>query len=179
MSLKMATGSDNASRTEVAIAILYREGQFLMQLRDDYPNIIYPGHWGFFGGHLEPGESPEMGVRRELLEEIGYCPPILTLFSRRDNLHPTRPGYVTRHVYYGQLGVELQNLILGEGFDLDLLTPEDIRRGDRYSTRIQQVRPLCPPHQQILLDFMESREGIGSWGSGIQDWGSEIGDQTG
>lgn len=179
MGLEQATGSDNASRTEVAIAILYRDGKFLMQLRDDYPTIIYPGHWGFFGGHLEPEESPEMGVRRELLEEIGYCPPILTLFSRRDNLHPTRPGYFTRHVYYGQLDVELHDLILGEGLDLDLLTPEDVRRGDRYSTRIQQVRPLGPPHQQILLDFMASREGIGSWGVGIGDQVSGSGDRIG
>jgi 8-oxo-dGTP pyrophosphatase MutT (NUDIX family) len=179
MGLEQSTESANAFHTEVAIAILYRDGKFLMQLRDDYPNIMYPGHWGFFGGHLEPGESPEMGVRRELLEEIGYCPPLLTLFSRRDNLHPTRPGYFTRHVYYGKLDVELHDLTLGEGLDLALLTPEDIHRGDRYSTQIQQVRPLGPPHQQILLDFMESREGIGIWGLEIGDQGSGIGDRIG
>lgn len=33
---------------QVAIAILYRPGQFLLQLRDDIPGILYPAHWGFF-----------------------------------------------------------------------------------------------------------------------------------
>ncbi len=155
MDLEQMATSAQPDRTEVAIAILYREGQFLMQLRDDYPTIRYPGHWGFFGGHLEPGETPEMGVRRELLEEIGYCPSTLTLFDSRDELHPTRPGYFTRHIYYAPLDVGVHNLILGEGLDLALLTPEDVRRGDRYSTRIQQVRPLGAPHQRILLDFIE------------------------
>ncbi|MEB3314276.1 MAG: NUDIX domain-containing protein, partial [Cyanobacteriota bacterium] len=42
-------------RPEVAVAILYQSNQVLLQLRDDHPGIIYPGQWGFFGGHLEPG----------------------------------------------------------------------------------------------------------------------------
>jgi hypothetical protein len=42
---------------QVAIAILYRQDQFLLQLRDNIPNIAYPGHWGFFGGHLDPGTT--------------------------------------------------------------------------------------------------------------------------
>lgn len=154
MDVEQTATSTQNSRMEVAIAILYREDKFLMQLRDDDPTIRYPGHWGFFGGHLEAGETPEIGVRRELLEEIGYCPSTLTLFDRRDDVHPTRPGHFTRHIYSAPLEVELHDLILGEGLDLDLLTPEDVRRGDRYSTRIQQVRPLGPPHQRILLDFM-------------------------
>jgi len=137
------------NRVHVALAILCQDGKFLMQLRDDYPNILYPGHWGFFGGHLEPGETAELGVRRELLEEIGYCPPRLTLFNCHED------PVVVRHVYYGNLEVDLSELVLTEGMDLDLLTPEDIHRGDRYSTRIGQVRPLGAPHRKILLDFME------------------------
>lgn len=120
-----------------------------MQLRDDYPHILYPGHWGFFGGHLEPGETPEMGVKRELLEEIGYCPPALISYHRQEDTQ------VIRHVYYGNLEVDLSQLVLTEGMDLDLLTPEDIQRGDRYSTRIGQVRSLGAPHRQILLEFIE------------------------
>jgi len=44
---------------QVAIAILHRQGQFLLQLRDNIPGIVYPGHWGLFGGHLELGETPQ------------------------------------------------------------------------------------------------------------------------
>ena len=39
----------------VALAMLEREGRWLLQLRDDIDSIIYPGHWGLFGGHLDPG----------------------------------------------------------------------------------------------------------------------------
>ena len=66
----------------VAIAILHRHNQFLLQLRDPIPtNIVYPGHWGFFGGHIEPGETPDVALRRELIEEIGYQADHLVLFG--------------------------------------------------------------------------------------------------
>lgn len=162
MDLEQTEMSTQDSRTEVAIAILYREGQFLMQLRDDYPTIMYPGHWGFFGGHLEPGESPEMGVHRELLEEIGYCPPVLTLFQSWED------AQVTRHVYHGVLGVEPTDLILTEGLDMQLLGLEDIKRGNYYSPRIQQIRPLGKPHRSILLSFIE-RQGRETKGEKRQD----------
>lgn len=139
------------SQILVAIAILFQGNRFLMQLRDDDPKILFPGHWGFFGGHLEPGEDAESGVRRELIEEIGYCPPQLTLFKQYNDQK------ITRYVYWGELGVDLNNLVLMEGIDLDLLNEEDIIRGDRYSTRINQVRSLGRPHREILLDFIRTR----------------------
>lgn len=138
-------------RLEVAIAILHRDGKFLMQLRDDIPGIIYPGHWGLFGGHIEPGESADTAVHRELLEEIGYTATNLTPFGRYDD------DKVIRHVYQGQLEVELSALVLSEGWDMELLDPEDIRRGNGHSIRVQQTRPLAPAAQRILLDFIEDR----------------------
>jgi len=58
----------------VALAMLQRDGCWLLQLRDDVDTIIYPGHWGLFGGHVEAGEAPEQAVLRELEEEIGWTP---------------------------------------------------------------------------------------------------------
>src|ERR1700687_5365972 len=57
---------------EVAILILHDDvGRILLQHRtDDAP--IFPGHWAFFGGGLEEGETPEVALRREILEELGY-----------------------------------------------------------------------------------------------------------
>jgi hypothetical protein len=48
--------------------MLQRDGRWLMQLRDEIPTIVAPGCWGLFGGHLDPGETPEQALRRELLE---------------------------------------------------------------------------------------------------------------
>ncbi len=132
----------------VAIAILYRNGQFLLQLRDNIPGILYPGHWGFFGGHVEAGETPEVAMRRELIEEIGYEPPEVFHFDSRQE------GSVLRHVYHAPVTVDIQDLTLYEGWDLGMLTPEDIQRGEHYSARADEVRPIGKPHQKIQLDFL-------------------------
>lgn len=139
----------NTKPAEVAIAILYRQDQFLMQLRDNIPTIIYPGYWAFFGGHLDPGETPEEAVKRELLEEIGYTPPFISPFRCYSD------SEVIRHVFHAPLTVELNQLVLTEGWDMGLLTPEHIKTGSCYSEKAGQERPLGRPHQQILLDFLE------------------------
>jgi 8-oxo-dGTP diphosphatase len=140
-----------AEKPEVAVAILYQGDRFLMQLRDDIPGILYPGHWGFFGGHIEPGEDPPTAMRRELLEEIGYAPSDLVLLQRMEM------DYVVRHVFYGPLSVAVDSLDLMEGWDLGLWTVEEIRQGQRYSERAGQVRPIGRPHQEILLSFLDHR----------------------
>ena len=40
-------------KREVALAVLERDEAWLLQLRDDLETILYPGHWGLFGGHLD------------------------------------------------------------------------------------------------------------------------------
>jgi 8-oxo-dGTP pyrophosphatase MutT (NUDIX family) len=129
----------------VALAILEQDGRFLMQLRDDIPTILYPGVWGLFGGHLEAGESPEIGLKRELKEEINYEAPSLRYFRsyNDDNL--------SRYLYHVPLTLELKKL----GQDLALLPPAAIRQGEYYSEKINQTRPLGKIHRQILLDFIE------------------------
>lgn len=139
------------AKPEVAIAILYQDDRFLLQLRDDIPTIAWPGHWAFFGGHLEPGEDPDTAVYRELEEEIGYTAPQLSLFERVED------ETVVRHVYHGLLVVPVEQLVLTEGLDLGLWSVEDIRRGKRFSARANEERPLGPPHRQILLSFLEHR----------------------
>lgn len=141
-----------AGKVEVAIAIIHQDDKFLMQLRDDLPNILFPGHWGFFGGHIEPGEDADTGVRRELYEEIGYRPQSITLFET------TEDDRVIRHFFQAPLTVSVEELELNEGQDLGLCTVEDIHRGYKYSPKLNENRPLGRPHQQALLTFI-SRQG--------------------
>lgn len=139
----------NAPLVEVTLAILYREGTFLMQLRDDFPHIIFPGIWGFFGGHIEPGENADVGVRRELMEELGYAPPQLELFYQQAD------SKVRRYFYHGALTVPVSELQLNEGQDLALCSVAEIERGEKYSQKLGEVRSLGKPHQEALLSFIE------------------------
>jgi len=140
--------------TSVAVAIIHARGKYLMQLRDDIPHIAYPGVWGFFGGHIEPGEEPEIALKRELIEEINYQAKELKLF-RCD-----RAGQYLRHVYSCPLTVSIEALLLKEGWDLKLLTPAEIRQGTAYSHKAIAHKPLGEIHRKILLDFISS-EGKG------------------
>ncbi len=55
---------------DVAVGVLLRaDGAFLLTSRP--PGKVYAGHWEFPGGKLEPGESVEAALRRELHEELG------------------------------------------------------------------------------------------------------------
>lgn len=135
---------------EVAIAILYREQHFLCQLRDNNPQIVYPGCWGLFGGHLEPAETPAIAVKRELSEEIGYFPEFLSEFGQYADER------AIRYVYAAPLTLEIEQLTLHEGWDLKLISPAEIRQGESYSVQARQVRPFGRVHQQILLDFLNS-----------------------
>ncbi|VXD18055.1 NUDIX hydrolase [Planktothrix serta PCC 8927] len=136
---------------QVSLAILYRDGKFLFQLRDNIPGIVHPGVWGLFGGHLEPEETPELCLKRELIEEIGYHVSDVILFNHyADSL-------VNRSVFYAPLTVDLSQLVLNEGWDMGLLTPEDIQAGECYSEKAGMVRLIGTPHQKILLDFMAQK----------------------
>ena len=55
-----------------ALIYCYSSGKFLLGKRSQI--VHKPGYWNFFGGHLEPGESPLTGVLRELGEETGFAP---------------------------------------------------------------------------------------------------------
>jgi 8-oxo-dGTP diphosphatase len=59
-----------APERAVALILVNREGALLLQLRDEKATIS-PNQWATVGGDLHPGEDPEHGARRELLEETG------------------------------------------------------------------------------------------------------------
>lgn len=142
----------NNQPIHVAIAILYQKNKFLMQLRDNIPGILYPGYWGLFGGHIEADETPDIAVKREILEEIGYNLPSFVEFGCYFNER------VVRHVFHAPLLVELNELVLNEGWDMGLLTLENINQGNCYSENAGEVRPLGNVHQRIILDFIETNQ---------------------
>lgn len=53
----------------VTAAVIERDGRVLVARRKR--GMASEGLWEFPGGKLEPGESPERGLERELAEELG------------------------------------------------------------------------------------------------------------
>jgi 8-oxo-dGTP diphosphatase len=67
---KPREGGAERAEVQVAVGVLVRpDGAFLLTSRP--PGKVYEGYWEFPGGKVEPGESVEQALRRELLEEIG------------------------------------------------------------------------------------------------------------
>lgn len=76
------------------------DGRYIMQLRDDKEGIFYPGHWGCFGGAIEDGETPDIALRRELKEELGFLVPQANRFTQFDfDFCPFGQSKV-RRIYY-------------------------------------------------------------------------------
>jgi 8-oxo-dGTP diphosphatase len=144
----------------VAICLLYREDKLLMQLRDNISTILYPGLWGLFGGHMEEGETPEITVVREIAEEIAYDLP--ANFQKFDVY---ADDIVHRHIFHAQLTVTIDQLTLLEGWDLGLLSIEEIKSGQAYSVKAGEARPIGPVHQKILLEFADLHRDLMSFGS--------------
>lgn len=97
--LPPADGWD-ADATAVTAVLHTEDERFLLQLRDDRPDIILPGHWACFGGHVDAGEGHETAMRRELMEELSYVPPRLDwLFESVYTLPRARRRRV-RNIWY-------------------------------------------------------------------------------
>ena len=128
------------------------DGRWLLQLRDDIEGILYPGQWALFGGHLDPGETPEVALRRELEEEINWAGSDLTpWFELRD-------GERIRHFFRGPLAVPFGSLTLLEGQDMVLAELDELLTGSIWSPKRQEKRSLAPSLERAVQELKKERD---------------------
>ena len=117
------------ARAGIAAVMATADGRYLMQIRDDKPDIPYPGYTCLFGGAIEAGESAEQAMLRELLEELRFAPARYAYLT--ELVYPRRVNGVTEFVHDTHFLVpitpeDVAGMELHEGAGMELLALPDI-----------------------------------------------------
>lgn len=124
----LVAGRTPLSVNDAAAAIIVvDQAGYLLQLRDSRPDIWYPGHWGLFGGGIEPGEEPVEALARELREEIELELETAEFFARIDfDLGGLGLERYYRSYYVVPIsGAIAAGLVLHEGADMRVIPGEE------------------------------------------------------
>jgi 8-oxo-dGTP pyrophosphatase MutT (NUDIX family) len=133
----MLSGSD-----AVAAILMTPDGRYVMQLRDDKPDIWFPNYWGCFGGAVDAGETAEQALVRELREEIELVPTAWRYFTGMD-FDMTELGLLKYYRLYYLVPLaegQLERLKLHEGREIrafdghELLARERVTPYDAFAT---------------------------------------------
>jgi 8-oxo-dGTP diphosphatase len=111
-------------RHAVKALIYRRDGKMLLQQRDEIPQLPFPGHWTFFGGQVEPGESLHEALERELVEELGCVPGRIGDELFQWTWHG--PGAAQNHCFPVHCELDGANFLLGEGQAMEWFRLEEI-----------------------------------------------------
>lgn len=117
----------------VADALLVTEqGRYLMKRRDDFSWLEFRNHWTCFGGGIEPGETPEEALRRELREELAYEVGAAEFFTEIRMIQPF-PEPRLEQIAFFTVSIrerDIAGLSLGEGAEMALFYPDDLAKLD-------------------------------------------------
>ncbi|EKE00081.1 MAG: NUDIX hydrolase [uncultured bacterium] len=128
----------------VSKAILYQDNKILLQLRDNKPTIPNPNTWSLLGGQVIPGETPELCIRREVIEEVNLYPYDFKLITVRkrdeDNME------VEEYIFCAKIYVEATDIATTEGQCVRLFSEEEIKELN-----------LNPIYKEIIYSFLEQK----------------------
>ncbi|MBU0894819.1 MAG: NUDIX hydrolase [Nanoarchaeota archaeon] len=90
----------------------------------------WPGVWTFFGGIVNPGESIEKAMSRELKEEIGVKLKVKFLFKFDFDSEV--------HVFYGKLN-DVSKISLGEGCGFAFFDRKEFNKVTRGNKFVKEI----------------------------------------
>ena len=97
---------------QVVAAIIERRGRFLICRRK--PEQSHPLQWEFPGGKVEPGETPELALARELEEELGIVGAAGHEIMRYQHTYPGRDTILLIFFRVREFGGEPRNVVFHE-----------------------------------------------------------------
>ena len=139
---KPADAGTQAPRRPVDVAVgvlIAPDGRFLLTSRPE--GKVYAGHWEFPGGKVEPGETVEQALRRELHEELGIT------------IGPAEPWRVTLHDYpHALVRLHFCKVYRWQG-DFEMREGQQMA----WDSLPARVKPLLPGTLPVLAWFAAER----------------------
>ena len=121
-----------------SIIFINSQREILLFLRDDIPHIPFPNIWDLPGGHVEPDETPEECIVREMKEEMGLDIKDCQLFSVIE--FDDR----TEYTFWQKANLDLDKIELTEGQCLKWFTENEAKSTE-----------LASGFNQIVEDFFK------------------------
>ena len=116
----------------VSGAVFYDDDfNIAIQIRGAYAKEGFK--YGFWGGAIEPGETKEEAMIRELDEELGYSPKKLEYWDTFSYIFQEKGKYegwkIIQHVFLSPITQELLKAKIHEGDGLKVMKLEDVIKG--------------------------------------------------
>jgi len=106
---------------EVVAAIIWQDGRYLGVRRPEGKPLA--GNYEFPGGKIEPGETPEEALGRELREELGITPAAIAFFREKAHAYE----HLSVHLRFFHVRAFVGEPKPLEGQQMEWLRPEDGR----------------------------------------------------
>ena len=85
-------------KSEAAL-VLFHDSKGKILLQDRRKISKWGEEFGFFGGHIEKGETPEQALIREIEEEMGFRLNKFRLFRKDDHISFKLNEHYKRHIF--------------------------------------------------------------------------------
>ncbi len=131
------------------LCYLKKDNQYLFMLRNKEKNDLNEGKWIGIGGHIEPGETKEEALIREVKEETGFT---INSFSYRGEILFINNDYQEIMYIFTSDDFDGEMIECDEGelswIDKDKILDLNLWEGDRYF-----LKPLLNSDKMIKMEM--------------------------